>query len=133
MALSCCTQYPPPFCNTVYLLLCWKNSGCAESADSEALGGLACAISTARERGERQKRAQQTEKKRKEKKHTRPVMQKHRFNVRLGSVISSGERKKLVWTGRKREMEIRRRGSRASSRGLRDAGDPADGAPQRSS
>lgn len=35
-------------------------------------------------------------------------MQKHRFNVRLGSVISSGERKKLVWTGRKREMEIRR-------------------------
>lgn len=29
-------------------------------------------------------------------------MQKHRFNVRLGSVISSGERKKLVWTGRKR-------------------------------
>lgn len=70
---------------------------------------------------------------RKKEKHTRPVMQKHRFNVRLGSVISSGERKKLVWTGRKREMEIRRRGSRASSRGLRDAGDPADGAPQRSS
>lgn len=60
---------------------------------------MACAISTARERGERQKRAQQTE----EKKHTRPVMQKHRFNVRLGSVISSGERKKLVWiAGRRR-------------------------------
>lgn len=62
---------------------------------------MACAISTARGRGERQKRAQQTE----EKKHTRPVMQKHRFNVRLGSVISSGERKKLVWSGRKRETE----------------------------
>lgn len=94
---------PPSFCYTVYLLLCWKNSACAESADSEALGGLACAISTARERGERQKRAQQAERKKrkKEKTHTRPVMQKHRFNVRLGSVISSGERKKLVWTGRK--------------------------------
>lgn len=38
----------------------------------------------------------------KKKKHTRPVMQKHRFNVRLGSVISNGERKKLGWTGRKK-------------------------------
>lgn len=57
-----------------------------------------------------------------EKKHTRPVMQKHRFNVRLGSVISSGERKKLVWIGRKRETGSKARGgSRASSRGLRDA------------
>lgn len=27
-------------------------------------------------------------------------MQKHRFNVRLGSVISGGERKKLGWTAR---------------------------------
>lgn len=32
--------------------------------------------------------------------HTRLVMQKHRFNVRLGSVISGGERKKLGWTTR---------------------------------
>lgn len=45
------------------------------------------------------------------KKHTRPVMQKHRFNVRLASRISSGGRKKLVWTGRKRETESRRGGS----------------------
>lgn len=82
---------------------------------------------------ERDRRGPSRLRKKEKKKHTRPVMQKHRFNVRLGSVISSGERKKLVWTGRKREMEIRRRGSRASSRGLRDAGDPADGAPQRSS
>lgn len=46
---------------------------------------------------------------RERKKHTRPVMQKHRFNVRLGSVISSGERerKKLVWSGRKRETEAK--------------------------
>lgn len=58
-------------------------------------------------RGERQKRAQQTEKKKKKKIHTRPVMQKHRFNVRLGSGVSSGERKKLVRTNRKRETEIR--------------------------
>ena len=56
---------------------------------------------------------------REKKKHTRPVMQKHRFNVRLGSVISSGESKKLVWTGRKRETESRRGGSRVSSSGLK--------------
>lgn len=53
------------------------------------------------------------------KKHTRPVMQKHRFNVRLGSVISSGERKKLVWTRRKMETENGRGGNRVSSSGLR--------------
>lgn len=45
------------------------------------------------------------------KKHTRPVMQKHRFNVRLASRRSSGGRKKLVWTARKRETEIGRGGS----------------------
>lgn len=72
-----------------------------KSADSEAWR----AVSTARRGGrrERQKRAQQTEREEggEEKKiHTRPVMQKHRFNVRLGSVISAGERKKLGWTGR---------------------------------
>ena len=55
-------------------------------------------------------------------------MQKHRFNVRLGSVISSGERKKLVWTGRKRVTERRRGGSSVSSSGLTDGGSPADGA-----
>lgn len=37
--------------------------------------------------------------------HTRPVMQKHRFNVRLGSVISGGERKKLGWTRREEEQD----------------------------
>lgn len=37
-------------------------------------------------------------------------MQKHRFNVRLGSVISSGESKKLVWTGRKRVTGEEKRG-----------------------
>lgn len=57
---------------------------------------------------ERQKRAQQTEREEGgegKKIHTRPVMQKHRFNVRLGSVISSGERKKLGWTGREEEQD----------------------------
>lgn len=57
---------------------------------------------------ERQKRAQPTERRgrgRGKKIHTRPVMQKHRFNVRLGSVISGGERKKLGWTGREGEQD----------------------------
>lgn len=50
---------------------------------------------------ERDRRGPSRLSEKKKKTHTRPVMQKHRFNVRLGSVISSGERKKLVWTGRK--------------------------------
>lgn len=57
---------------------------------------------------ERQKRAQQTEREEGgegKKIHTRPVMQKHRFNVRLGSVISGGERKKLGWTRREEEQD----------------------------
>lgn len=56
-------------------------------------------------------------------------MQKHRFNVRLGSGVSSGERKKLVRTARMRETEIRG-GEEAESHppGLRSAGYHADGA-----
>lgn len=45
-------------------------------------------------------------KKEKKRQHTRPVMQKHTFNVRLGSaVMSRGERKKLGWNDRKGGMQ----------------------------
>lgn len=57
---------------------------------------------------EKQKRAQQTEREEGgegKKIHTRPVMQKHRFNVRPGSVISGGGKKKLGWTGREEEQD----------------------------
>lgn len=69
-------------------------------ADSEAAVGSAGTISTAKRRRVRRKKARPAEGGEK-KQHRRPVMQKHRFNVRLASRISSGGRKKLVWTGRK--------------------------------
>lgn len=56
-----------------------------KSADSEALAWFALFPLQEKEERGRQQRAEQTEEKKKT--HTRPVMQKHRFNVRLGSLL----------------------------------------------
>lgn len=89
---------PPPLVATLFIC-CFVLEEC-KSADSKAAVGSPGAVSTAKRRSGRQKKAQSTEGREKNK-HRRPVMQKHRFNVRLASRISSGGRKKLVWTDRK--------------------------------
>lgn len=94
MALSGCTQHPPPpslssCCHTVYLLFC------AERMRAAAHKVLIArrALFPLRGKEERGRRRPSTTRGGGKKKHTRPVMQKHRFNVRLASYKQRREEK----------------------------------------
>lgn len=106
MALLSCTQYPPPllffFFATLFICCCAGRIHSVQKVLIARHREARLALFLLQGEEERDRRGPSRLRREKKKKHTRPVMQKHRFNVRLGSVISNGERKKLGWTGRKK-------------------------------